>query len=79
MEFYQHAIEVFGSGVTLGFDEKGVGDVVLDDSMCFFISLCSLPDIIWVRCDNSGNSCSACRSGGAGDSSRFGISAEDYA
>ena len=65
--------------MTLGFDEKGVGDVVLDDSVCLFISLCPLLDIFWVRCDNSGNSHSGCRSGGAGDSSRFGIGDKDYA
>ena len=79
MEFYQRAIKIFGGGVTLGFDEKGVGDVVLDDSVCLFVSLCPLPDIFWVGCDNSGNGCSSCRSGGAGDGSRFGIGAEDYA
>ena len=37
MEFYQCTIKVFGGGVTLGFDEKGVGDVVLDDSVCLFV------------------------------------------
>ena len=79
MEFYQRTIEVFGGGVALGFDEKGVKDVALDDSMCLFISLCPLPDIFWVRCDNSGNGCSGGGGGGAGDSSGFGISAEDYA
>ena len=79
MEFYQRTIEVFGGGVTWGFDEKGVRDVVLDDSVCLVISLCPLPDIFWVRCDNSGNSCSSCRGGGARDSSRFGIGAKDYA
>ena len=68
MEFYQHAIEVFGSGVTLGFDEKGIRNVVLDDSMCFFYLVLST---------DSGNSCSSCRGGGAGDSSRFGIDAKD--
>ena len=73
MEFYQCTIsEVFGGGVTLGFDEKGVGDVVLDDSVCLFVSLCPLLDIFWVRCDNSGNSCSSCRSGGADVTHRTG-------